>query len=412
MKPTLLVVTPRYPYPVIGGDRLRIYQQCKELSQHFTLTLISLCETRAELLSPLPDDGVFATVERIYRPKWQAWLSALAALPTLTPLQVAYYHSRPFRRRIQQLAPTHNAILAHLIRTADMVKHQPGVKFLEMTDAISLAYLRLKQQNPPLRGFMPWVYRIEASRLRRYERNILRHFDHTFLISEVDRQFLLDSSLHTLSDTSIVTNGVALDTLPYQFAPDGQDLVFIGNMSAVPNQDAVRYLATDILPLVRRRYPGSQLRVIGRMPARQRAYWQRFPGLLVLGEVASIAQAARGGGVGVCAMRLGAGVQNKLLEYMALGLPAVTTTIGLQGISAKPGQEVVLADTPQAFAQAVIDLLDNRVAARILAQAARQHVERHHTWTSVLAPMVQTIQHHVAASASLSPRQGGVSSRP
>lgn len=174
----------------------------------------------------------------------------------------------------------------------------------------------------------------------------------------------------------------------------------------------MRYLATDILPLVRRRYPGSQLRVIGRMPARQRAYWQRFPGLLVLGEVASIAQAARGGGVGVCAMRLGAGVQNKLLEYMALGLPAVTTTIGLQGISAKPGQEVVLADTPQAFAQAVIDLLDNRVAARILAQAARQHVERHHTWTSVLAPMVQTIQHHVAASASLSPRQGGVSSRP
>lgn len=395
MKPSLLVVTPRYPYPVVGGDRLRIYQQCKELSRYFNLTLVSLCETRQELQLPLPNDGVFTTIERYHYPKWKAWLATLMALPTQTPLQVAYYRSRAFQQRVRHLMAAHDAVLAHLIRVGDMVKNQPGIKFLEMTDAISLTYARLKQQDLSLRGWMPWVYRIEANRLHRYEKDIFRCFDHTFLISEVDRRFLLGDSEHATQRTSIVTNGVDLDELPYQFAPTGQDLVFIGNMSAVPNQDAVQYVATEILPLVRRRYPGSQLRVIGRIPSKLQSYFQHLPGVKVMGEVPSIAQAAHGGAVGVCPMRLGAGVQNKLLEYMALGLPAVTTTMGLEGIQAQPGQDVWLADTPELFADEVIALLDNRAAAEVTAQAARRYVERHHAWSSVLAPMVQTMLQHL-----------------
>ena len=129
-----------------------------------------------------------------------------------------------------------------------------------------------------------------------------------------------------------------------------------------------------------------------------------------MGEVPSVAQAAQGGAVGVCPMRLGAGVQNKLLEYMALGLPAVTTTMGLEGIQAQPGQDVWLANTPELFADAVIALLDNRTVAEATAHAARRYVERHHAWSSVLAPMVQTMLQHLPDRSTA--RDHGLVSRP
>ena len=101
MKKSLLIVTPRYPYPVIGGDRIRIYYLCKALSQHFEVSLLSLCETREEMASPLPEDGVFSSIERIYYPKWRSWINALLAIPTRSPLQVAYYGSSLLARRIK-----------------------------------------------------------------------------------------------------------------------------------------------------------------------------------------------------------------------------------------------------------------------------------------------------------------------
>lgn len=399
MKPTLLVVTPRLPYPVVGGDRLRIYHQCQVLSQHFNLTLLSLCATRQELNAELPADGIFQRVERHLHPRWKSWFNTLLALPGNLPLQIAYFRSGKLRQRIRHLAPQHDAVLAHLIRAGDMTQDLHGFNFLEMTDAISLGYQRLTQSQPTPRGFMPWVYSVESRRLKSYEQRIVQRFTHTFLISEIDRQFLFGHDPQAASRTSIVTNGVDLVKLPYQFSPAGGHLVFIGNMSTVPNLDAVHHFATDILPLIAQLHPQVRLRVIGRIGPGERQRLQQFKGVDVVGEVDNIAQAAMGGGVGVCPMRLGAGVQNKLLEYMALGLPAVSTTIGQQGIHATPGTHLMVADTPHQFANAVSHLLTNRSAASALAQAARSYVEQHHTWQQVLTPMAHTMLAQLPQSA-------------
>ncbi|MFN3690027.1 MAG: glycosyl transferase family 1, partial [Fimbriimonadales bacterium] len=96
---------------MVGGDRLRIFELCKVLSQHADLTLLSLCETRDELTMAVPSDGVFQGVERVYLSRWQSRLNALLALPTLTPLQVAYYRSRLFADRVAALMPQHDLVL-------------------------------------------------------------------------------------------------------------------------------------------------------------------------------------------------------------------------------------------------------------------------------------------------------------
>jgi len=396
LRPRLLILTPRYPYPVIGGDRLRIYFICKVLSAHFRLTLLSLCESEVEMTSSLPEDGVFEHVERVYLPKWRSRLNSLMALPTRTPLQNAYYRSADFRDRIRTLAPKHDGVLAHLIRTGDAIRDLTQPKFLEMTDAISLNYARVGRERRTSADLRSQVYRIESERLEAYERAIVDDFDHAFLVSSVDREFLYGRHPERLARVTVASNGVDLSGLPFAFSPESGDLVFIGNMTTLQNLDAVQYMAREVLPLVRRQRPAVRLRVIGRIGPNEQAQLENVDGVVVTGQVDSVAAAAHGGAVGVCPMRLGAGVQNKVLEYMALGLPTVSTSIGLEGFHARDGIELVVADDPGAFAARVLQLLEDRAAASAMAQAARAYVESRHTWEAMLQPMVDVIKRRLA----------------
>lgn len=98
----ILIITPRYPYPTIGGDRLRIVEVCKELSKYYSLTLISLCESKDELFSPLPEDKVFKKVYRVYLPKWKSIINTALNILGKKPLQVSYYKSNKLRKKIDR----------------------------------------------------------------------------------------------------------------------------------------------------------------------------------------------------------------------------------------------------------------------------------------------------------------------
>jgi glycosyltransferase involved in cell wall biosynthesis len=395
---SLLVLTPRYPYPVIGGDRLRIYQLCKALAPHYRLTLLSLCDSRAEMDSPLPDDAVFTRIERVFLPRWRSWLNCAAALPGNLPLQIAYYRNRTFRERATALMAEHDATLAHLIRVGDTVKDQPGVKFLEMTDAISLNYERIRETRHSGGDLRARVFALEARRLRQYEETVVDRFDHSFLVSEIDRQFLFGGWPKRLARVSVCSNGVDLRTLPFAFEPAARDIVFIGNMTSLQNFDAALYMATEVLPLIRARCPRVTLRLIGRIGAEAAARLADIEGVHVTGEVPDVATAARGGGVGVCPLRLGAGVQNKVLEYMALGLPTVSTALGLEGFDAKAGRDLLVADDASRFADAVVRLIRDREAAGEMAVHARAYVEAGHSWDAMLRPLVDRVGTAIAAT--------------
>ncbi|MBB3294940.1 glycosyltransferase involved in cell wall biosynthesis [Mitsuaria sp. BK045] len=397
---SLLILTPRFPYPVVGGDRLRIYQLCRALAGQYRLTLLSLCETPEEMTMAVPADGVFHRVERVYLPKWRSWLNTALALPGRTPLQVAYYRHAGFRRRALELMAEHDGALAHLIRVGDVIKDAPGPKFLEMTDAISLNYERIRSTRVSKDDLRAKVYALEVDRLRAYEEAIVERFDHSFLVSDIDRRHLFATHPGKLSRVSVFSNGVALDTMPYQFDASGRDIIFIGNMFSLQNFDAAMYMAAEVLPLVRNARPDVRLRLIGRIQPDQAAQLNALDGVDVTGEVPDVVAAARGGAVGVCPLRLGAGVQNKVLEYMALGLPTVSTTMGLEGFHAEHGRDLLVADSTEDLATAVVRLLDDRTSAEAMARAARHYVESTHSWSAMLAPMIQLIDARLAGNAS------------
>src|SRR5262245_30738154 len=172
-KPRLLVLAPRYPYPLVSGDRVRLVYLCRELAKAFEITLLCLCDDANELVAPVPGDAPFATVERVWLSRWRSLFSVLRALFSDTPLQVAFYRSPKFARRVRELASSHDVVLAHLIRTADYAAAVDKPRAIELTDAISLIYERATSTGSRLR-LRTWVYGIERARVLRFERAALR----------------------------------------------------------------------------------------------------------------------------------------------------------------------------------------------------------------------------------------------
>lgn len=401
-KRRILVLTPRFPYPPVGGDRLRIYNICRQLSSEFELSLLSMCDSAEELEMTIPHDDIFSSVDRILHARWRRVAGCLRAIPSKTPLQIGYYRNPIFARRLRQLIPLHDGVLAHLIRTGAYIREYRIPKILEMTDAISLSYERTVAHAGPLRKLL---YGMEAKRLKQYERDIARDCDLTIMVSKVDREFLFQSG----NDREILvcSNGVDTQAFPFRFCPDGKTIVFIGKNIAHYNVDGILYFVDEIFPLVKARCKDAQFKVIGQIRPDFKSELERR-GVIVTGPVTSVADAARGASVGVCPLRIGAGVQNKLLEYMALGIPAVTSEIGLEGIDAVPNVHLLTAGTPVEWADRICNLLKDREAARDLALAAREFVETHHSWSSTIAQLSASLSQIIqSANVTESPVLSG-----
>lgn len=388
----VLVLTPRNPYPVTGGDRVRIHRIARELARHHELTLLTLCKSERERREAPPDDGIFANVQRIVLPSWRSWLNALAALPTRDPLQVAYYRCPEFRAAAEWLAPSHDVVLAHLVRTAEYARDLPCVRLLEMTDAISMSMQRTASQAA---CFDPrrLVYAVEGWRMPEYERRMARAFDSVTLTSAVDYDFLFDVTSDRHDRIMIVPNGADSPPAqpPAQHSRNIDEIVFVGNLHSLQNFDAAWYFAKHALPLIRARRPRATLKIIGDARPWAARRLSALPGVHVAGVVKDLTHALATARVGICPMRAGAGVKNKVLDYLANGLATICSPVGLEGLSARPGTHVLLADTPAEWAECVERLLADEALAQTLADAGRALVEREYRWDQRMLPLLSRL---------------------
>ena len=184
----ILVLTPRFPYPIEAGDTLRIYHICKQLSTEHSLTLLSLYESKNKINEGV-EGGVFDKIERVYQPKWKSWINSLASFLTGNPLQIGYYKSKKFEIKIKNAIKKYDLALAHLVRTGQYLEKQDDViSVLEMTDALFMNYDRVIKTNHW--GLKKIIYRIEKPRMEKYERETIQYFDLVSLVSDVDRKAL------------------------------------------------------------------------------------------------------------------------------------------------------------------------------------------------------------------------------
>jgi glycosyltransferase involved in cell wall biosynthesis len=377
---------------------VRILNICRELSEHHDITMLAL---RDGPIDPLPAafKSVFRSVHVVHLPRWRSWMNALMALITRKPLQVAYYQSDEYGRVARELIGQSDLVLCHLIRTAEYVAGAQIPAVLEMTDAISLNYERVANVRGR-RNLMKRVYAVERSRVLNYELQCLQNFALASVVSPVDRDYLVGKSAVDIARKMIVaTNGADVERYRVSSNLRGNSVLFLGKMSTVPNIDACEYFARECLPQIRAQRPEIEFRIVGPISPATASRLQRFPGVVICGAVKELGDVVADCFCGIAPMRLGAGVQNKILDYMAMGIPCVTTVVGHEGLGAVHGREIVVADSRDDLIKSVLDLCTDRAAAAAIGQAGRAYVRRCHTWSACLTPLVSAIDQLTTGTA-------------
>jgi glycosyltransferase involved in cell wall biosynthesis len=372
-----------------SGEKIRIHHLCRILAKRHAVTLLAFSEAPAADL-PDPPSDIYAQVETVHVPAWKSWMRTLGAVPTSTPLQIAYYRSTDFQEAVRRLVPKHDLLLAHLIRTAPyLLDESDRPTVLEMTDAISLNYERVRSEGTRW-GIKPLLYRIEVDRVRTFEQRVARHFDLVSLVSSVDRDYLA-SLISEPSNLAVYPNGVEVDDFRHIGPGEEPAVVFVGNMRTAQNQDACDYFIDRVLPRLRQEVASMKLRIVGASPDAVASRYRSIDGVDCIGRVEHIADAAEGACAGVCPMRIGAGLQNKVLEYMAMGLPTVVSPMALEGIDAEPDAHVLVASDPSDMAAAILRLYRDADFRDRIGMDGHRFVRERYRWERQLEPFLEAV---------------------
>ncbi len=330
----ILCLASRLPYPPNRGDRLRAFNFIKNLSREHKLSLLSFIahESEREHLPPLraycQDVRVLTMSQR------HSALSVLYNLWRREPLQALYYRSGAMRRLVKQTLTEKqfDAAYVHLFRMAPYVADQPRLyRIVDLTDAISEEITR----SLPYRGLISrLIYKLELSRIRRYERHVAKTFEETWLISKADRQVLAMDC--PAANIRVVPNGVDANRLyPLEQPCEPDSLIFVGHLGVFHNVDAATILARKVLPLVRQQIPNCSLKIVGAEPNAQVRALDAEPAVSVTGFVPDLNDYLNRAAIFVAPLRFAAGVQNKVLEAMATASPVVTTNLVNAGLGAR-----------------------------------------------------------------------------
>lgn len=380
----LLVLLSRFPYPLDKGDKLRAYYQLRELAQRHEICLLALSD---EEITPEADAAVRPLcrgglrVHRLYRPGIAVNMARVLA--TGRPLQVGYFYDAGAQRQVDELLrdfrPDH--VYCQLIRMAEYLRPHVGrvPMTLDYMDVFSAGMARRATQAP---AWQRAVLALEARRLLAYEAAAFDWFAHHTIISDQDRQLIAHPRR---TDIEIVLNGI--DTGFFQPQPTAKkqfEVLFCGNMSYHPNVDAACFLAEEIMPLVRQHHPVARLLVAGTTPA-PRVLALASAQVEISGWVPDIRAAYASARVFAAPMRVGTGLQNKLLEAMAMALPCVTTPLANNALGGTNGHELRVAPDAKTLAAAIVDLLTEPAAAAELAGRGHAFVQLRYTWAGATA---------------------------
>lgn len=383
----ILLVTPRLPYPPHRGDKLKIFNLIRQLSRRHEITLLSFVSSRKELRDVRFLQEYCARVFPILLRPTRSILNCISGLFSKTPFQVAYYASRRMHRAIEEALEGGDFDLmhVHLIR---MMQYSPGAngripRVLDLTDAGSLYLKRFLQSEKQL--FKRLFLSEELKRLTLYERK-LEQFEMNLVCSQIDREVLLNHA--PTARIELLYNGIDLDyfTSDGTIHPDPLRIVYTGNMKYYPNLDGVFYLVNEILPRIRDRVSGVKTYIVGKDPP---ASVRRLAtsDIVITGFVPDIREYYLRSTVAVAPVRFGAGTLNKVLEPMALGVPVVASSIAVGGLPVKNGRELLIADSPEEFADAVVRLFLDSPLHECLAQNAMRLVRSSYGWETITAQL-------------------------
>jgi glycosyltransferase involved in cell wall biosynthesis len=379
----IVFVASRFPYPVEKGDKLRAFHQIRLLSVDHEIHLVAISH---QAIAPEHIRAMepYCKSIRVFRiNQWLLPFQLLIGWFEGLPLQVSYFLDRTIKRKVQyhiiHLEPDH--VLCQLIRATPYVRALPFPKTLDYMDVFSVGMLQLAERMKPF-GF---VFKWESARLSAFERTIYKDFDRHTIISAQDRNRLkLASSDHV----AVIPNGVDPSFQSFHLArTPTHDVVFVGNLGYGPNKEAALYLVNTLRPELLRMGIAIRILLAGARPGNRLKRLAQPGQVTVKGWVEDIREAYADGRILVAPMFSGLGMQNKILEAMAMGLPCVTTSMVNNAIGAEENSEILVGDNAKDLARYIYRLLTNDDLYHQLASGGKTFVQKNYQWEDQVAKL-------------------------
>lgn len=390
----ILFLAHRLPYPPNKGDKIRSFHILSHLAVRHEVHVACNIDDAADLahvatlrgrVSSLVYSRIDGLLHRLQRPM---------ALLTGQPVSVRSFYSGALQHEIDRLLETlgFDCVFAFSSPMAEYVfrsRHRDRVlgKCRTLMDLIDVDSAKWSDYAARSRGIARWIYSREARLLAAYEARIAGQFDRLFLVSQAESRALPPSI--PAGKVSTLPNGVDLEYFRAAPLPEAGPprVAFTGVMDYRPNVEGVEWFAREVWPAVRERHPDACFDIVGSRPEARVVALAQLPGIRVTGFVPDVREYVAAARVCVAPLFIARGVQNKVLEAMAMARPVVCTPQALEGIPARAEEQVLVASTPQDFAAAVVRLLGSTGDAARMGAAARACVERHHRWDATLAPL-------------------------
>lgn len=394
----ILFLVHRAPWPPDRGDRIRSWHMFEALAKLAPVHVAALADN--------------ATDAAIAREKMAPLCKTLAIevreVSRPVALAGAVLHGEPVSNRLFRnaaLAEHVGALLAlrtvtHIVAfSGQMAQYLPadfaGRVLMDFVDVDSAKFATYAEQDK--RQPLNWVHAREARKLGAFEAKVARTVDASLFVSEAEAALFCRQSGLCTDTVHAVENGIDTERFDPALALDeagegeGPLAVFTGQMDYRPNIDAVQWFVAEVLPIVRKAHPAARFAIVGRAPADEVLALAALPGVSVTGEVPDVRPWLAAADAVVAPLLLARGVQNKLLEAMAMARPVVASAAAATGIDATPGEHLLVADGPEAMAAAVVRLFDEPAAATQMGRAARERMIARYGWDARLAPLAELL---------------------
>ncbi len=401
----VLFLAHRMPYPPNKGDKVRSYHLLRHLQQHHRVFLGTFIDTHEDdehlpaLRALCPD----LHVERI-NPKVSKFLS-LTGLIRREALTVTFYRNAGMRRWVQRTQAKHN-LQGSLVFTSAMAQYaEPLLSQTPMVvDFVDVDSCKWRDYAPAHRWPVSWIYEREADQLLRVEKATASLAKRSFFVTPIETALFRSLAPDAAASTESLCNGVDADYFSRAadrhspFSADEKAIVFVGAMDYWPNVDGVKWFARHVMPHVKARWPTACFHIVGRNPSKD-VLSLASDSVKISGTVPDVRPYLQFASVVVVPLRVARGVQNKILEAMAMAQPVITVPACAEAVGASAEEGLLQASEPPAFLASLNMLLKNTDAAMTLGRAARAHVCRHFRWADHMKGLDAHFPYPTGASA-------------
>jgi polysaccharide biosynthesis protein PslH len=403
----ILMITDSIPYPLLGGDRIRIYNLLGRVASQHEVYLAALLEKPEDAAEGVPHLQQICV--RVETANYQR-SNRLAHIPGMlryalrgNPPELKLLHSEELVSKIRQLVSTTDFDIVQIESRMGLYLETLPLK-KKLKSILMFQNFTFQQDNRVFHIERQWIRKIRplinSIAMQYWEPRYAERFDRCTTVSEIDRQLLQKANprLHP----EVILNGV--DIQKYKPLPAenlSPSLLFIGNMGYPPCADAVLYFCREIFPLIRRKISTAEVWIVGRNP-RPEVLQLNGDGVHVTGRVDDIMPYYQQSAVCVVPLRAGGGTRLKILEAMAFGRPVVSTTIGCEGLDVVDNEHLMVADEPEQFAEKTVRLLSDRQLYQNISVKGRQLVETRYDWDKIAGRLMDVYAEMVAHPGPLS----------